>query len=49
MAPRSTAVLAERFDGLAVEDLRVILDALDGPPLTHLGEHSELRMLSEMR
>jgi hypothetical protein len=34
MASRNTAVLAERFDGLSLPDLRVILDALDGPSCT---------------
>ena len=34
MAPRNTKVLAERFDQLSVEDLRVILAALEGPSYT---------------
>ena len=34
MAPRNTKVLAEPFDQLGVEDLRVLLAALDGPSCT---------------
>ena len=34
IAPRNTKVLAERFDGLGLADLRVILAVLDGPSCT---------------